>query len=164
MKFRAFIQSSFGLSFKKVTYLLMLLFLCLQSFGQDVQIEKQIRQLDENQSAWMLKEDTEALKRIYDKDLIVNAPFNAVTSGSAVVFYLVHTGFIKLSGFTIEIEKVLIKGGVAVTMGNETVTFDKNSTNPNAGQTIKRRYTHVYVKDGNDWIMIARHANEICQH
>ena len=101
--------------------------------------------------------------KIYDIDLIVNAPFNAVTSGSEVVFNLVQTGFIRPSGFTIVTEKVLIKEGVAVSMGSETVTFDKNSTNPLAGQTIRRRYTHVYLKEGDGWKLIARHANEICQ-
>jgi ketosteroid isomerase-like protein len=141
----------------------VLFFLRLHSFAQDVQVENQIRELDEKQRAWMLKEDTDALKKIYDTDLLVNAPFNAVTSGSEVVFLLVHSGFIKLSAFTIEIEKVLVKDGVAVTMGSEAVTFDKNSTNPNAGQTIKRRFTHVYLKEGDGWKLIARHANEICR-
>jgi hypothetical protein len=132
------------------------------SLAQNVQIENKIRDLDEKQSVWMLKEDTDNLKKIYDNDLIVNAPFNAVTTGSGVVFLLVHTGFIKPSVFNIKIEKVLIKNGVAVTMGSETITFDKNSTNPRSGQTIKRRYTHVYLNEGGSWKLIARHANEIC--
>ena len=55
----------------------------------------------------MLKEDTNALKKLYDTDLLVNAPFNAVTSGSSIVFRLVQTGFIKLSSYNIEIEKVI---------------------------------------------------------
>jgi hypothetical protein len=80
-----------------------------------------------------------------------------------VIFHLVQTGFIKLSRFSIIIEKVLIKDGVAVSMGSETITFDKNSTNPKAGQTIKRRYTHVYLKEEGSWKLIARHANEVCQ-
>ncbi len=141
----------------------MVIFLHFHSSAQIVPIEKQIRELDQKQSSWMLKEDTNALKKLYDTDLLVNAPFNAVTSGSEVVFQLVHTGFIKLSGFTIETEKILIKGGVAVTMGSEMVTFDKNSSNPHAGQTIKRRFTHVYLKEKSGWMLIARHANEICQ-
>jgi hypothetical protein len=141
----------------------MFFFPRFNAFAQDLQNENKIRDLDEKQRAWMLKEDTEALKKIYDTDLIVNAPFNAVTSGSSVVFNLVHTGFIKLSAFNIKIEKVFIKDGLAVTMGSEIITFDKNSTNPQAGQTIKRRYTHVYLNEEGSWKLIARHANEICR-
>ena len=163
MKFIKIIQGGSGLNRKTILFLGMFIFLHFHSIAQVVQIEKQIRELDQKQSSWMLKEDTNALKKLYDTDLIVNAPFNAVTSGSEVVFQLVHTGFIKLSGFTVETEKVLIKGGVAVTMGSEIVTFDKNSSNPLAGKTIKRRFTHVYVKEGANWLLIARHANEICQ-
>ncbi len=163
MENQTFVQSSPVKRLKSIFCLFMFLFPYIHSFAQKGQIESQIRDLDEKQRAWMLLEDTESLKKIYDTDLLVNAPFNAVTSGSGVVFYLVHTGFIKLSGFTIKIEKVLVKDGVAVTMGSETITFDKNSTNPHAGQTIKRRYTHVYLKEGGSWKLIARHANEICQ-
>ncbi len=109
----------------------------------------------------MLKEDTAALKKIYDTDVIVNAPFNAVTSGSSVIFHLVHTGFIKLSAFNIKIEKVLINGGVAVTMGSETITFDKNSTNPKPVNYSAAIHACVPKRRGS-WKLIARHANEIC--
>jgi ketosteroid isomerase-like protein len=156
-------QPSYGINLKSIVCFLVFFFLRFHSFAQDVQVENKIRELDEKQRAWMLKEDTDALKKIYDNDMLVNAPFNAVTSGSEAVFQLVQSGFIKLSSFTIKIEKVLIKDGVAVTMGSEAVTFDKNSSNPHAGQTIKRRFTHVYFKEGGSWKLIARHANEICQ-
>ena len=158
-----FIRAGSGYNRKAMPITAMLFCLHFQVHAQDSPTERQIRELDQNQSSWMLKEDTNALKKIYDPGLLVNAPFNAVTVGSEVVYQLVHTGFIMLSAFTMETENVLIKGDVAVTMGSETVTFDKNSTNPHAGQTIKRRFTHVYLKEGGSWMLIARHANEICQ-
>lgn len=163
MKSVGIIQAGSVFVRKAIDCLAILLFLHFTVQAQDTQTENQIRELDQNQRSWMLKEDTNALKKIYDPEMVVNAPFNAVTVGSEVVFQLVHTGFIKLSAFSLETEKVLIKGDVAVTMGSEKVTFDKNSTNPHAGQTISRRFTHVYLKEGSHWMLIARHANEICQ-
>lgn len=163
MKFHTSFQSSSLINRKTISCLVILIIFRLHSFGQNIQIENQIKELDQRQRLWMLKEDANALKKLYDSDLLVNAPFNAVTSGSEVVYHLVQTGFIKLSGFTEVTEKVLLKGEVAVTMGSETVTFEKNSSNPHAGQTIKRRFTHVYLKERGNWMLIARHANEICQ-
>jgi len=37
-------------------------------------------------------------------------------------------------------------------MGNETVAPSGN--NPNAGKTLKRRYTHIWSKENDNWILI----------
>jgi ketosteroid isomerase-like protein len=164
MKHYQFIQKASFLNLKTLVCLLGIFILFpIHSFAQDKEIEKQIKNLDEKQSAVMLKEDTNELKKMYDPDIIVNAPFNAVTNGREVIFHLVKTGFIKLSAFSINVEKIIVKNDLAVSMGSETITFAKDSTNPNAGQTIKRRYTHVYLREQKGWQLIARHANEICQ-
>jgi hypothetical protein len=45
-------------------------------------------------------------------------------------------------------------------MGRETVVPKGNS--PNAGNTINRRYTNIWMKRSGKWRLIARHASVIC--
>jgi hypothetical protein len=45
-------------------------------------------------------------------------------------------------------------------MGSETVV--PSGLDPLAGQTIQRRYTNIWMKEKGNWILIARHANNIC--
>jgi hypothetical protein len=49
---------------------------------------------------------------------------------------------------------------LAVTMGNEEVVFNGNV--PKAGQTIKRRFTNIWIKQSGIWLLSLRHANNIC--
>ena len=73
---------------------------------------------------------------------------------------MVMSGRISYASFTGELEQILINGDIVITMGHETVVPLPGS--PNAGQTIERRYTHVWKKQGESWVLIARHANNVC--
>jgi hypothetical protein len=46
-------------------------------------------------------------------------------------------------------------------MGSETITPVGKA--PFAGKTIKRRFTHFWMKRSGEWRLTARHANVICQ-
>jgi ketosteroid isomerase-like protein len=63
------------------------------------------------------------------------------------------------SSYKFEVEHILIKNDLVITMGNETVVPAMG--NPSGGQTLKRRYTHVWHKEINNWKLIARHANVV---
>jgi ketosteroid isomerase-like protein len=89
---------------------------------------------------------------------MVNSPRNTVVIGGQVE--LVMKGVISYSSYTFEMEKMLEKGDMVITMGNETVVPVMG--NPKGGQTIKRRYTHFWAKENGSWKLIARHANEVC--
>ena len=58
-------------------------------------------------------------------------------------------------------EKLIIKNGLAITMGNETV--HSTGMNRDAGKTLKRRYTHIWSQENGNWVLIVRHANILCQ-
>jgi hypothetical protein len=45
-------------------------------------------------------------------------------------------------------------------MGNETVVFKNREGGP--GDTIRRRYTNVWMKTRKNWQIVARHASIIC--
>jgi len=123
-------------------------------------IEKEIRNLEETEHKAMLKQDAAILQKIWATDLIVNTPVNRITLSSKELMELVNAGVFVFSSFTREIERIFIKGDVVFTMGNETVVPAGN--NPKAGQTIKRRYTNIWMKENGVWRLSARHANIIC--
>lgn len=136
-----------------------LLFHPLHSFAQEAAFE-QIRLLENAEHAALLKKDTVALKEIWDEKLIVNAPINKVTPDRQHVLDLVKAGFISYSSFERRIEEIRKVGDFLITMGNETVVPAENR--PRKGETIHRRFTHVWqLKDGQ-WRLVARHANVIC--
>jgi len=45
-------------------------------------------------------------------------------------------------------------------MGSEEVVFTGNVSE--AGQTIKRRFTNIWVKQNGVWKLTFRHANNLC--
>lgn len=123
-------------------------------------IEHEIRRLDSAEAAGLLNKDVDALQRIWAPEFTVNNPRNSITRGSDGVAALIRSGVIDYSTFRREIETILQHGSTVIVMGNETITPVRNA--PFAGQTIRRRYTHIWMQRGNEWRLTARHANAIC--
>ncbi len=71
-----------------------------------------------------------------------------------------YKGLIRYSAFESEIEAIVIQGDMAITLGRETVKPIGNA--PMAGQTVLRRYTHVWLRKDGRWRQLARHANIVC--
>jgi len=140
------------------TSLSLLIFTC--SYSQNEKIEKAIRQLEENRVAAFLKKDTAALLKMWAPDYFVNRPAGIVSTRDKIL-ELVLTDTISFSSFKSEVEYISIRSNFVISMGNETITPSGN--NPNAGKTLKRRFTHIWSKDDGNWRLLARHANFICQ-
>ena len=47
-------------------------------------------------------------------------------------------------------------------MGRETIVHAGAA--PGAGQTVRRRYTNVWMKHKGRWLLAVRHANVVCQN
>ena len=54
----------------------------------------------------------------------------------------------------------MVHGDTVIVMGHETVVPKGNS--PDAGKTIHRRYTNIWMKRDGRWRLVARHASVIC--
>ena len=121
--------------------------------------EGTIRLLEEQERLGVLNRDTAALRRVWSEQLIVNSPTNRVSSGRAVVLNFMQQGLIQYSSFERTIEHLRIDDNLAFVMGAETVHPMGNA--PQAGQTVQRRFTHVWKKDGGVWLLAARHANVV---
>jgi len=69
-------------------------------------------------------------------------------------------GQLTYSSFVRDIERVLVHDHTVVVMGSETVVPSGQSAD--AGKTIHRRFTDVWMNEDGHWLLIARHASVIC--
>jgi len=74
---------------------------------------------------------------------------------------LIRNGTIDYSSFVRDVDAVLQHGETVIVMGSETITPVVKA--PRAGQTVRRRFTHFWIKTDNAWRLTVRHANVICQ-
>jgi hypothetical protein len=69
-------------------------------------------------------------------------------------------GITDYSSFVREPETVVIHGNTVIVMGAEAIKPTANA--PGAGQTIRRRYTNIWMKRNGRWVLVARQASIIC--
>jgi len=145
---------------KKLVITMLVYFCTHYLFAQNQDIEKEIRKLEQIEVQAVLAKDTNTLKKIWDKDLVVNNPANKVVLANANP---VDRPVLKQprTSFTREVEHIAVRGNIVFSMGSETVVPAGDL--PKSGKTVKRRYTNIWLKVDGDWKMVARHANEICE-
>ena len=129
-------------------------------FAQDQNIEAEIKGLEQTEVQAVLRKDTVTLKKIWDKDYIVNNPDNKIVLAK---LNPVDRPVLQKprASFTREVEQILINGDIVISMGSETIV--PMGDIPQSGQTVKRRYTNIWMKKDGSWKLVARHANVICQ-
>ena len=126
-----------------------------QSTKQKEKIEQEVKKLDIAHAEAVLKGDKEALDKLWTEDFRVNNPFNEIDKADRI-----RTGSLTYSSFVRVPELVLVHQNTVIVMGRETVVPKGNS--PDAGKTINRRYTNIWMKREGKWRLIARHASVIC--
>jgi len=132
-----------------------------QTRGSSVKsVESELRQLDLAAAKAVLDKDEKAIARFFTKDSVTNNPRNGLTIGSRGVIEAARSNVINYRSFERVIESIQVLGKTAVIMGHETVVMVGNGGN--AGAIIERRYTNIWMKNGNNWQIVARHANVIC--
>ena len=144
---------------KKIIIAVTSLLIFCSTYAQKATIEKEIKILEEKVIQAVLKKDSVTLSKIWDTGFMVNAPVNRVVIGQQIK--MIMSGIISYSSFKAEIEQLLIKEDMVITMGNEIVVPVMG--NPKGGQTVKLRFTHIWIKENGSWKLIARHSNEVCQ-
>jgi ketosteroid isomerase-like protein len=128
-----------------------------QSGKPDSSDEALIRSLEKRVTAAVIQRDTAALRSLWSEHFMVNSPRNVVAPGRSVVFDLMARGIIHYASFESTIEHLRVDRGVAVVMGAETVRPIGKA--PRAGQSVRRRFTHIWHKQGGQWLVVARHAH-----
>lgn len=120
-------------------------------------LEQKIRKLEQAQVDALLRSDLAAMRSNWAKDYVVNNPFNQAVDASKGP---IQAGSLTYSSFIREIERVLIHSNTVIVMGRETVV--PKGTSPDAGKTIHRRFTNIWMKRNDKWLLIARHASVVC--
>jgi ketosteroid isomerase-like protein len=119
-------------------------------------VEQEIRRLDAQEADAVLRGDYVLIDELWADDFIVNNPFNSVGFGRTG---RVRTGVITYASFERVPEFVGLRGDVAIVMGHEVVVPIAPSVD--AGRTLRRRYTNIWMKTAGGWKLAARHANVI---
>ena len=131
-------------------------FASAQTAKQRVAIEQEIRKLDLAHADAILRGDLPALDKLWTEDFRVNNPFNEIDQANRI-----RTGAVTYSSFVREPESVLVHGNTVIVMGREIIV--QKGSSPQAGKTINRRYTNIWMKRQGKWRLVARHASVICQ-
>ena len=105
----------------------------------------------------LLRSDLAGMRNNWAKDFVVNKPFNVTGDASKGP---IQAGTLTYSSFTREIERVLIHANTVIVMGSETVV--PKGTSPDAGKTIHRSFTNIWMKRNDKCLLTARHASVIC--
>ena len=150
---------------KRTITTLLLLLSCVttcagaQAPGRDTAAEATVRALDDRERLAALNQDYAALERLWSEHFMVNAPSNQILPNRSAVLDWFRKGMTTRSSFERSIEQVRVDGDIAIVMGAETLTPIGNA--PQVGQTVRRRFTNIWKKEGDTWRLWARHANVI---
>jgi ketosteroid isomerase-like protein len=131
-----------------------------QSIKKNNVLEQKIRKLDLAEADAIQRSDFVTLNKVLAEDFTINSPRNQIVNGREELFALIRKGITNYSSFVREPETILIHGDTAIVMGAETVKPTANA--PGAGQTVRRRYTNVWIKRNGKWLLTARQASIIC--
>ena len=146
---------------KKTLFVFVLLCYTAFLYSQDKNVESEIRTLEQSEVKAVLEKDSAMLLKLWDADFVVNAPSNKVVFSGKTALDRPVLAQARVS-FTREVEHVIVKDDVVFSMGNETVV-PKSGENT-SDQTIKRRYTNIWMKKDGTWKLVTRHANVICNN
>lgn len=103
--------------------------------------------------------DGKAFLGVFAPDAAVNNPQNRVVTPQAVAMVF-EKGLIDYHSLDRMIEHVALRpSGEVVAMGEETVR--PRGQAPNAGKTVRRRFTDVWRNDGGTWKLALRQATII---
>ena len=146
------------MNYKLVGCLILIMSLSFASAAQStMKDEARIRALEQIQVDLLLKGDVMQMEKAWLPEFTVNNPFNEIVNG--------HKGPIRMRNLTYSefkrvIETIIFRADIAIVMGRESVV--PNGTSANAGREIDRRFTNIWVRVGQGWKMLARHANVVC--
>lgn len=142
---------------KKIKFILLFIFhLLINNFSSAQQShEAVIRRLENAEREAILKGDTTMLYQLMSSKIVVQNPENAIV-GFRQIISRVKTGKINYASFERSIEKITFIGNTSIVMGKEVLVPQGSSKN--AGKTITRRFTNIWMKEKDAWKLVARQA------
>jgi ketosteroid isomerase-like protein len=123
-------------------------------------LRAEIEKLDLAHAQAIFKGDSTALDSLMDDDVTVNHPTNRIVKEKKELLSLIGQGVIRYTSFERFPQEFLFFKDMVVVMGRETVVPAEGA--PNAGKTLERRYTNIWMKRDGKWRLTVRHANNVC--
>ncbi len=118
--------------------------------------EAEIRRLEIVEREAAYKGDSAVLfDKIWSPTMVVNTPANVVGTVEGTKTQL-RLGNLNYLSFERNIEKITFHDNVAIVMGGEIIKPHGHQIN--AGKTVSRRFTHVWLHKNDQWSIIARQA------
>ena len=118
--------------------------------------ESEIRRLETLERESVIKGDSATLfNKIWSPSMVINTPANIVGTVEGTKA-LLRSGGLNYLSFERTIEKITFNDNIAIVMGGEIIK--PQGQQPNAGKTVSRRFTHVWLYKNNSWSIIARQA------
>ena len=142
---------------KKLIFSLLALLIFFCTYAQSG-AENKIRKLDNEQKEAYFRRDTATLLKLFSPHVIINGFSNKFETLQDIL------SRIRQEGNTIDyyeriIEKVIFVRNTAIVMGNETIK--PGGIAVNAGKTVKRRFTNIWIQNKKSWQLIARQSTII---
>lgn len=120
--------------------------------------EKEIRELEIAQKEAYFKKDTLALFKLFSPSVIVHGPSNKIETLEDLLVRI-RKGGSDREMYERIIEKITFADNIAIVMGSETIK--PTGIAANAGKTVKRRYTNIWMKNKTSWQLVARQSTII---
>ncbi len=124
----------------------------------DQKIVEEIKRRYGHERELILRQDSVALNKFYPDEFVVTNPFNQFIDKQKVIERVIGN-IIKYSSFERKFDYFKIHVNTAFVVGREIVVPTKDAERPDAGQTVHRRFTEVWMKRSNQWMKVLRHAN-----
>ena len=119
---------------------------------------EEFHELEERERRAVLAGDADAIESFWSPELLVNGPHNQLLIGVDATLDMVRNRVIDFERFDRTVERVVIEGDLAVSMGSEVIMQKRG---PQAGQLIHRRYTNVWRHVDGRWELRFRHAKVV---
>jgi len=139
---------------KQLALIVFATFACVASFSQQ-NSETEIRTLENRLDSAILKSDTILIAKLFSPQIVVNSPANTIVKFDGVMGRI-RTGQIDYSSYEKVIENIAFVENIAIVMGKEIIT--PKGVTANAGKTVTRRFTDIWMKDKKSWRLTARQA------
>lgn len=120
--------------------------------------EAAIESAEEEMRQAIIDGDLQTLERLWQPDFMVNAPRHVVVPNRAAVLEVFRAGIAAYDRYEQTRDTIRVADDQAVVMGSETVQPVGDDA-PHAGQTVHRRYTHVWQATDEGWRLALRHAH-----
>jgi hypothetical protein len=121
--------------------------------------ETEVRNLENMERQAVLNHDTITLfSKIWSSRLVINSPLNRVGTVEFTKAQI-RLGKLNYASFERSIERITINENIAIVMGSEILK--PQGLSDNAGKTITRRFTNIWMTTTNSWQLVARQATII---